>query len=151
RWLLAVPNELEGGILAVILLAMAVALTPIEKRRRLITPVLSAVRCLPLILAPGEAWGGGSRIRLRLPSPFLRIATVVVAMALIVDDPSLDYLFSAKAVCTIPPNFSTETTRITEMSYDFEGRLSQINTPEGAINYDYDLATGRLTETCTQN
>ena len=68
-------------------------------------------------------------------------------------DPRFDGLWNARAACTIPSANSgnTLTTRITEFSYDVEGRLSQVNSPEGVINYDYDLITGRHVGTCTQN
>jgi YD repeat-containing protein len=71
-------------------------------------------------------------------------------ICLIGSDPAFDRLWTANAVCTAPPDTgSTLTTRITNFSYDFEGRLAQINSPEGYINYEYDVATGRHTRTCT--
>jgi RHS repeat-associated protein len=89
--------------------------------------------------------------RLRLPSLFWRFVTVIIVIALIGSDPSIDYLLSANAQCTVPYNPSSETTRITEFTYDFDSQLTQINSPEGVINYGYDLATGRHTRTCTKN
>jgi RHS repeat-associated protein len=89
--------------------------------------------------------------RLRLPSLFWRTVTILTASALIVDDPSWDNWFIARADCSIPSNISTATTRITNYIYDFDGRVTQVNSPEGVINYSYDLATGRLTSTCTTN
>jgi YD repeat-containing protein len=43
------------------------------------------------------------------------------------------------------------TTRLTYFTYDLDNHLTQVNSPEGVINYGYDLATGRLTSTCTAN
>jgi len=89
--------------------------------------------------------------KLRLPSLWWRFVTLVALVALISSDPHVSHLFLARAQCVYPANASTETTRITEFSYDFEGRLAQVNSPEGVINYGYDLATGRHTSTCTTN
>jgi len=50
-----------------------------------------------------------------------------------------------------PPNPSYQNVFVTNFTYDVEGNLSQVNSPEGVINYDYDLATGRLIHVCTQN
>ena len=87
--------------------------------------------------------------RLRLPSFFWRAITIATLIVLIVDDPSWDNAFNARATCDIPSNSSTLTTRNTNFVYDLEGRLKQVNAPEGVINYTYDLATSRLQSTCT--
>jgi len=70
---------------------------------------------------------------------------------LIGSDPAFNGLWDARAACSIPNNYSTPTIRITTFAYDVEGRLAQVNSPEGVINYDYDLITGRHVGTCTQN
>jgi RHS repeat-associated protein len=90
--------------------------------------------------------------RLRLPSFFWRGITVVTLIVLIVDDPSWDYAFaqcSPPATSNIADN--TTLTRVTSYTYDFDGRLTQMNSPEGYIDYGYDAATGRLLSTCTTN
>jgi RHS repeat-associated protein len=89
--------------------------------------------------------------RLRLPSIFWRAVTLITIGVLIVDDPSWDNWFNARASCDVPSNSSTFTTRSTNFVYDVDGRLTQVNAPEGVINYTYDLATGRLKSTCTGN
>lgn len=86
------------------------------------------------------------------PSYFWRAITVLTVIALIADDSSWDRSF---AQCTPPVSSnvanSTFTTRITSYTYDFDGHITQMNSPEGYINYGYDFATGRLTNTCTAN
>jgi RHS repeat-associated protein len=95
----------------------------------------------------------GTPKRLRLPSYGWRFATVVTLIAMIGCDPALDGLWTARAACGDVPstNLSTNTVRITNFSYDLEGRLAQVDSPEGYINYEYDLATGRHLKTCTAN
>src|SRR6185437_4268605 len=90
--------------------------------------------------------------RLRLPSYFWRAITIVTLIVLIVDDPAWDRAFaqcSPPAASNIADDASL--TRITGYMYDFDGRLTQMNSPEGYINYGYDTATGRLLSTCTTN
>lgn len=57
---------------------------------------------------------------------------------------------SAKT-CPIPPSSTDDNERVTKFTYDIEGRLEQVNSPEGVINCGYDLATGRHNHTCTKN
>lgn len=87
-----------------------------------------------------------------MPSYFWRAVSVITIIALVVDDPCWNQVF---AQCAPPAanNIanSTPTTRITSYTYDSDGRTTQMNTPEGYINYGYDPATGRLTSTCTTN
>ena len=68
-------------------------------------------------------------------------------------DPNVDKYFIARAACgdVPPPIAATETLRVTTLTYNFAGRLAQMNSPEGYINYEYSPATGRLTKTCTTN
>jgi len=85
-----------------------------------------------------------------LPSIVWRFVTYGVIVCLLGTDPRFDF-FTLHAQCTTPWNPSTPTTRVTQFSYDFDGRVTQMNAPEGVINYTYDLPTGRLTGTCTAN
>jgi hypothetical protein len=41
-------------------------------------------------------------------------------------DPKLEILWSAKAECTFQANYSTETTRITQYTYDFDSHLTPV-------------------------
>lgn len=94
----------------------------------------------------------GTPKRFRLPSYGWRLVTIITLAALIGSDPRFDALWTARAACTDPGNSNiSPTIRITEFSYDVEGRLAQVNSPEGYINYNYDLATGRHLGTCTKN
>lgn len=89
--------------------------------------------------------------RLYLPSIWNRAISLLLIAALFASDPKLQVLWSARADCTLPENGSTDTNRITAFAYDFEGHLTQVNCPEGVINYEYDLLTGRHMGTCTTN
>jgi len=42
-------------------------------------------------------------------------------------------------------------TRVTSYGFDLDNRVTSVTTPEGTINYVYDQATGRHTETSTTN
>ena len=102
------------------------------------------------VLTCGGSADGTPR-RFRLPSFGWRLVTIITLAALIGSDPAFNGLWNAQAACTIPSNASTLTTRITTFTYDVEGRLAQVNSPEGVVNYDYDLITGRHVGSCTQN
>jgi RHS repeat-associated protein len=52
--------------------------------------------------------------------------------------------------CTCASN-GNDDVRVTEFTYDADGHVTQICSPEGAINYEYDSATGRHTRTYTSN
>jgi RHS repeat-associated protein len=43
------------------------------------------------------------------------------------------------------------TTRVTSYAFDLDNRVTSITSPEGTVNYVYDPATGRHTETWTAN
>jgi RHS repeat-associated protein len=88
---------------------------------------------------------------LHVPGLCWRYATFATIVCLVGSDPRLDFWSARAQSCAIPSNASTETTRITEFTYDFDGHVTQVNCPEGVINYGYDLATGRHTSTCTTN
>jgi YD repeat-containing protein len=158
--------------------ALALSRIPIEKRRRLVWCVVetwrahvrtlsasngerAGVRCriflrfLRSLAASVFACGGspeGTPKRFRLPSFGWRFAAVITLICVIGSDPHFASLWTARAACgDVPSNTSTDTVRITTFSYDLDGRLAQVNSPEGCLNYEYSLATGRLTSTCTAN
>jgi YD repeat-containing protein len=150
-----VPAPMTGGMLAVVLLAVAYFAIPRTVRRELTASLLEACRAqLFSLSAPGGEGRGEVAVGFRkrfLPAFGWRFASLFTIIALLATDPHFDSLFTAQAACTIPSNSSTETTRLTEFAYDDEVRLAQVNAPEGVINYGYDLATGRHTSTCTTN
>ncbi len=86
-------------------------------------------------------------------SHFWRHVTYLLIVCLLGSDPKWDFLWTARAACDGPltPNSSTDTVRVTSFKYDFDGHLTQVDSPEGYINYGYELATGRHTSTCTTN
>jgi RHS repeat-associated protein len=141
-WSYAVEHiYVTAGILLTILAWLAL---PKEFRRLLIQFYLRGGWRLSHIPLPAVR-------RLYLPSVWNRVVSLLLIVALFHSDPRLEILWSAKAECNFPQNYSTETVRLTEFAYDFDGRLTQVNSPEGVINYEYDLATGRQTSTCTTN
>ncbi len=90
-------------------------------------------------------------VRISIPAVFWRATTYVLIVCLIGSDPHFDSLWTAHAACgDVPSNTSTDTTRVTSFSYDFDGHLTQVNSPEGYINYEYEPATGRHIHTCTE-
>lgn len=142
-----VPEEARGGGLSLVLVASGVFFIPRRKRQLFAEAVARAwgdVR---------ESWRlpvEESRRRLWLPSLFWRYTTYFIIFVVLITDPKLDF-WSLHADCVYPPNSSTETSRYTTFTYDMDGHLTQVNCPEGVINYGYDLATGRHTSTCTTN
>jgi len=156
--LFKVPAEVYGGLSALTLLALAMVSIPRRKREELAwalreawASVAWASRLQPFATSQKEQrW----LIRkLHLPSIFWRMATVVTVACLIGNDPSFDRLWTAGAACgDVPTNLnSVPSERITQFSYDFAGRLAQVVSPEGYINYEYNPATGQHTKTCTAN
>jgi YD repeat-containing protein len=154
-----VPAEIKGGISGILLCGLAAMALTVGGARRRNVPALQFARTIiasvrvqlfSLSVVGKEEVRSRTRLRAwRMPSLFWRFATVVAAVCLIGSDPAWNSLFTARAACDIPANLSSETIRITEFAYDAEGRLAQVNSPEGVINYGYDLATGRLIRTCT--
>jgi hypothetical protein len=138
-----VPAEGSGALTGLALAVLAVVCLPREMRRRM------AIGARTFLSASAEP--AAARRRLRLPSLAWRAVTVSAVLLLVANDPALDPLWTARAECIYPANASTENERITELAYDFDGHLTQVNCPEGVINYGYDLATGRRTSTCTIN
>jgi RHS repeat-associated protein len=82
---------------------------------------------------------------------FWRAASVVTVAALIGCDPAFDRLWTAQAQLVPPPQEDPDATRVTEYRYDLDGRLVQVDSPEGTINYGYHAATGRLARTWTDS
>jgi RHS repeat-associated protein len=119
-------------------------LVPVRRREQFVLCLVQAWRAQ-------QAFELGRVKRFRLPAVGWRYMTIVVIVALLSTDPKSAYIWNAHAQCPMPLNASTETTRITELAYDLDGRLAQVNSPEGVINYSYDLATGRHSSTCTTN
>jgi len=147
------PN-VSGGLTGLTLLGMAIVMIPARKRRQIRELALEiydeqmeAFWALAGRVSPVR----GHRRRLKLPSHGWRFATLITLAALIANEPGVDQLWTAHAQCFYPPNTSTPTTRLTFYTYDLDGRLTQVNAPEGVINYGYDLATGRHISTCTAN
>jgi RHS repeat-associated protein len=164
--LASVPPETQGGALGLVLCGIAIACVPRDKRRGFVLCIVEAWRAQWRMVADdvrrrrwrivgslaAEKSSASLPRRLRLPSFGWRFATMITLIALIGCDPSLDGLWTARAACDIPANPTlSDDERITTFHYDLEGRLTQQNSPEGVINYEYDLATGRHTRTCSQN
>ena len=143
-----IPQQVAGGLLAMLLLIVAPLFIRRLIRQRVLTSILEAWRA-----QQGAVAADLRRPRRQLPLPAFgwRFVTVIAIIALLGSDPHFDALLTVRAACPMPLNASTATTRITEFSYDHDGRLAQVNSPEGVINYGYDLATGRHTSTCTTN
>ena len=155
--LVKVPGEVYGGLSALAFLALAMPSIPRRRRDELVFALKEAWTRLD-VASDVSRWIGWKESpalprRLRLPSLFWRFATLVTAACLIGNDPTFDRLWTAQASCgDIPVNPNpVSNERITQFSYDIEGRLAQVVSPEGYINYEYDLATGRHTKTCTEN
>jgi RHS repeat-associated protein len=72
-------------------------------------------------------------------------------VSLLGSDPHLQSLWTAHAECVYPENLSTDTVRVTDFAYDADGHVTQVNCPEGVIDYEYDPVTGYHTGTCTTN
>jgi RHS repeat-associated protein len=147
------PPQVLGdasGLGLAALALVALILLPTKKRRRLL--LLAAVDA-PRLASAKVLRRQRARLNLRvtLPCLFWRFATGVLLVCLIGNDPSFDNLWTANAECVYPDNSSTDARRITTYKYDYDGHLTQVNSPEGVINYEYDLATGRHTRTCSTN
>jgi RHS repeat-associated protein len=163
-----VPQQGQGALSGLLLLALAAMWTLSAKRQQLALALRGAsptfqwkrtgVRkslfsalcafCTPK--AFGAAVKSPTPRRFRLPAVGWRLSTALTIIALLFTDPRLDF-WSLHAACAYPSNPSNETTRVTTFAYDLDGHLTQVNCPEGVINYDYDPATGRHTSTCTTN
>jgi YD repeat-containing protein len=136
-----------AGTTALLMACMAIVVVPREKRRFLVLVVGDEVARLKSVMRRPYSNNG----RLRMPSSFWRFVSPIALLAVIFSEPGYYQFCTAQAQCDIPNNFSTPTVRTTNFTYDVEGNLTQVNSPEGVINYSYDLATGRLLDTCTKN
>jgi RHS repeat-associated protein len=161
KWYVAlVPNAVRrappgvlgdaGGLGVAITAFLALLLLPEDRRLRLLE-ILRCGAARPMSARALRRQRSGIRLRVRLPGLFWRCATAGLLVSLIGNDPALDHVWTARAECVYPSNPSTDTVRVTTFAYDFEGRLTQQNTPEGVINYEYDAMTGRHTRTCSTN
>ncbi|HEX7653455.1 MAG TPA: hypothetical protein VF607_08115, partial [Verrucomicrobiae bacterium] len=148
------PNAASGSLLLA-LGGMVLLALPRVKQRALFGKLQYAWQEQLELFAPlwtAIRYGRGDRRRLRLPSLIWRFATLITLASLIANEPGMDRLWQAHAdTFSYPSNASTTTTRYTSFAYDNDGHLTQVNCPEGVINYAYELATGRLLETNTKN
>jgi len=167
------PGDTAGFLTGLAMLALVLVSMPAGMRRRLIASFAGGTepspRSLCFLLFKQHLRAGipiaqeiteetekrfrmpaGRVPRLYAPSLFWRFVTYILVVCLLGTDPRLDF-FTLHAQCANPWNPSTPTTRITQFSYDFDGHVTQMNAPEGAINHAYDLPTGRLTAVCTIN
>jgi RHS repeat-associated protein len=140
--LAAVPQDVLGFLTGGALVGLLLSSIPRERRRRLAFALFDFVRTYQPEARPSR--------QSRLPSSIWRLATAILICALLGSDPKLA-LWSLHAECAIPTNLSSDSNRITEFTYDFDGHLTQVNCPEGVINYTYDMATGQHLTTCTKN
>ncbi|PWU19131.1 MAG: hypothetical protein C5B50_07315, partial [Verrucomicrobia bacterium] len=124
--LLAAPKRNEGGRIPQLVLSPFPPFPPVQK-----------IRVHPR----------SSVVKLR----FWRFVAYWLIISLLGTDPRLDFWTLHAQSCALPSNSSTDSVRLTYFAYDFDGHLTQVNSPEGVINYGYDLATGQLTSTCTAN
>jgi len=145
------PN-LSSGLTVTLMLAFGMAMVSREKRRRFALALWGEWQTSVQLLWDHTPSHTKPKTRsLRPPSLFWRFASVVTMLAVLANQPGADRLWTAHGQCVYPPNFSNTTTRITSYSYDFDGHVTQVNSPEGVINYAYDLATDRMTLLCTTN
>jgi RHS repeat-associated protein len=141
----------SAGATILFMLGMAMAMIPAQKRRRFILAVGDEVTRLKSGCQVATQRRPIGKPRLRMPSIFWRFISPIALLAMILSEPGYYELCTAQAQCYIPNNYSTSTVHLTSFTYDVEGNLSQVNSPEGVINYSYDLATGRMTSLCTAN
>jgi len=138
------------GTTAIFTFIMAMAIIPREKRRRLIIALKNDVKAIAIFKSFGCVVS--ERRRTRMPSLFWRIVAVFTMFIVLASQPGYYELCTARADCIYPGNLSSPPTiYVTTFTYDVEGNLTQVNSPEGVINYNYDLATGRLIHVCTIN
>lgn len=144
------PN-VSGGTTTLLMLGMALMLVPRKKRRRFVKTFEEAWRANLLYWDQALSNRKPEKRRLRMPSFFWRCTSIVTMLVVLTTQPGAYQLWTVHGQCVYPPNFSNSTTCVTTYSYDFDGHLIQVNSPEGVINYGYDLATGRMTLLCTTN
>jgi RHS repeat-associated protein len=128
------------------LACLGLALLPAEVRRALKL----------FYLRGGWRWRsrrGKRRVHMYLSPLWLRAVSLVLMVAVVGTlSPGLDLIPKVRASCAIPSNPTVnDGERTTIFTYDLDGRLTQANTPEGVVNYNYDSTTSRHTSTCTTN
>jgi len=135
-----------GSTTVLFMLSLAMAIVPAEKRRRFILAVgieVTRLKSACRVVAQQR--------RIHMPSHFWRFVSPVTMLAVILSEPGYYEYCTVRADCIFPPNPSYQNVFVTTLTYDVQGNLTQVNSPEGVINYDYDLATGRLIHVCTLN
>jgi len=139
-----------SGLGLAALALVALILLPMEKRRRLL---LLAAADAPRLASANVLRRQRARLNLRvtLPCLFWRFATGVLLVCLIGNDPSFDNLWTTHAECVYPDNSAPipSESRLTNTIPTATSLRPTI--PRGVINYEYDLATGRHTRTCSTN
>ena len=143
-----------GGATALLMLGMALAMIPPGRRRQWALVFVEAWHAHLASLAParGEEIEGGvvsvsGQCLCCGASPDLSPQCWHYSSS----QPGIDQLWSAHGQCVYPPNPSYQNTFITTFTYDVEGNVTQVNSPQGVVNYTYNLATARVTDTCTTN
>ncbi len=136
-----------GTVTALALFGLALRLIPAPVRRMLIAFYLrggwrvSATDPEVSILPRRRA--------LRLPCYGLRLLSYVLVFVLFMEQLGIERLQNAVAQGTYANPTTDDSTRVTQLAYDADGHLTQVNSPEGVVNYGYDLTTGRHTSTYT--
>ena len=140
------PN-LSGFGTVMFMLALAIALVPISKRRWLSEAWLAQMA----YLQPRLTLRRPEKARIRMPVIGWRLMSLVLLVAITFNQPGFDQMWTARAQCNIVSNASTPTTRVTQFTYDVYGHVILENKPEGVVNYGYDPISGEHTSTCTAN
>jgi RHS repeat-associated protein len=167
-----VPPEVKGGVCGFALAAVGTLFFLFARLRvtahwvlKRFSPSVSSVpsvvkssslfaylACFAVKRKSHSAYSAVKLPRLFLPGRFWRFASYLTVISLLGSDPRLDFWSLHAQSCDYPSNDITNPSiRYTNFTYDFDGHLTQVNSPEGVINYGYDLATGRQTSTCTTN
>jgi len=79
---------------------------------------------------------------------WLKVVTIWTVISLLGTEWQFE-LFAASCAPDRTP--IDDTVRVTEFTYDIDGRVTSVCTPEGTINYEYDQGTGRKTRTFTDD
>jgi RHS repeat-associated protein len=89
-----------------------------------------------------------SRFRLRLFPVWVKALTIWTIISLLGTESNWELL---AANCPTGQTPIDDTVRVTEFTYDVDGRVTSVCSPEGTIHYEYDAATGRKTRMYTDN
>jgi len=114
-------------LLVCVLIGLVTGLIPREKRRQLVMAFTEARRFWDVPFKTAR--------RVRLPSLGWKTVSYALVVVMLLADDRWGIVLNARADCTYPANTSTETTRVTQFAYDYDGHLTQVNSPEGVINY----------------